>query len=237
MLRKINNESVTILSAVASGLVVDALYPSLTTLMFSIGERTKQISVNDRQLNQYIDVDIIIAIINILLIFLLFLCIWKLCASLIPNYIRFYENRKKMRYVPKTSSEKITAFYKIFVDVTKYKWECNSITSIADPKYYISLNKTLDLCSRLIITITKCKTPIIVDPSIIRSKQQNQNFSNFRRYINIYELIGTIDILLDNLDKLLNITIVHQNQHMNADFIISDINKSIEMLKELKQKL
>lgn len=229
MLKKINNESVTILSAVASGLVVDALYPSISDLLNVIGDVImEECDVKETTVSIYK------AFINVLLVFLVFFMIWKLCTFCIPSYIRLYEIHKKIRYIPKTPSEEITLFYKVFIDTMNFKLDNQLNASTNEDDFYIALNKTLDLSNRLIMATTKYKDPITLNKALLRTANKNQQYLNYRKYINTYELAGTIDILILKLKTLEN---VYNTLNFKDSFMKKDITDGISRLSDLKQQV
>lgn len=229
MLKKINNESITILSAVASGLVVDALYPSISNLVNLVG---KLIMIKNH-VDKWI-IALSTGIINVILIFLVFFMIWKLCTYCIPSYIRFYEIRKKIRYIPKTASEEISLFYKVFIETMNFKIDNKLQISSCPNDFHIALNKTLDLSNRVILATAKHKDPIVLNTAILRTATKNHHYVNYRRYINSYELKGTIDSLLSNLDDLKK---AYDALNFTNEFISNDIEDGIIRLEKLKKQI
>ncbi len=229
MLKKLNNESVTILSAVASGLVVDALYPSVSNLVNLVG----QFIMSKNNVEEWI-IDLLSAVINVILIFLIFLMIWRLCTYCIPSYIRFYEIRKKIRYIPKTPSEEITLFYKVFIDAMSFKIDDKLNISSCPDDFYIALNKTLDLSNRLMLATAKHRDPIVLNTAILRTAAKNQHYVNYRKYINSYELNGTIDSLILNLNALKK---AYTDLNFDNEFMSNDIENGISHLEKLKQQV
>lgn len=229
MLKKLNNESVTILSAVASGLVVDALYPSISNLVDIVGN----LIMDKNQVDEWV-IELSCAGVNVILVFLIFFMIWKLCTYCIPSYIRFYEIHKKIRYIPKTSSEEISLFYKVFIETMSLKIDNKLNISSCHDDFYIVLNKTLDLSNRLILATAKHKDPIVLNIDILRTATKNHHYVNYRKYINSYELNGTIDSLLFNLDELKK---AYDTLKFKNEFMINDIANGISRLEELKKQI
>lgn len=225
MLRKLNNESVTILSAVASGLVVNALYPSVSRLFLLYGDLIRvSFGIDKVIINSFC------AFIDVVLVFVLFFLTWKFCTYYIPVYIRYYEIRKKIRYVPKSVSEEITSFYKVFVETMKWK---NNTFNYSDD-FFIILNKTIDLGNRLILSTTRRKDPITLNNIALRTFTKNQHYLNYRKYINTYELIATIDVLLDILEKLNE---AYTKLNLKDKLMKYDIEEGIKNLKCLKNQI
>lgn len=229
MLKKLNNESVTILSAVASGLVVDALYPSISNLVDLVGEFV----IDKKMIDEWI-IELSCAVVNVILVFLIFFMIWKLCTYCIPSYIRFYEIRKKIRYIPKTSSEEISLFYKVFIETMSFKIDNKLDISSCPDDFYIALNKTLDLSNRVILATAKHKDPIVLNTAILRTATKNHHYVNYRRYINSYELKGTIDSLLFNLNELKK---AYTALNFTNEFMSNDIENGILRLEKLKEQI
>lgn len=105
-------------------------------------------------------------------------------------------------------------------------------TCISD--FYITLNKTLDLSNRLILSTTKHKDPIILNYNNIRTHTKNQHYLNYRKYINSYELVATINKLLEILNKL---GITRNTLQLNDTSMNRDISNSMERLEELKKQI
>ncbi len=226
MLKKLNNESVTIISAVASGLIVDALFPSISELLNVIGGFFE--NTENKQL-----IDLLIASLNVFSVFVLFLVLWRFCTYFLPTFIRFYEKHKKIRYIPKSSSEEITLFYKVFVETTKLEKNSQSIYD-SSFQFTIMLNKTLDLCHRLILATSHYKNKILLNCKIFRTEDKNQHFLNYRKFINSYDYTATIDVLLKTLQDAKK---VYYELNLNSKLMLNDIDNAVECLAELKKQI
>ncbi len=68
----------------------------------------------------------------------------------------------------------------------------------------------------------------------IRTHTKNQHYLNYRKYINSYELIATINKLLEILNKL---GITYNTLKLNDTSMSCDISNSMKRLEELKNQI